>query len=407
MYVNRFSARGSGFLPALRVVVALAALVAVALGAAACGGSGEETAAAAPETTEAREAAEDTDVVASAQESLEAAYEGTMRRPPAEGPSAQPGQSIWVISCAQSAEGCAVPANAAVDAARRIGWDVKLFDGKFTPETQAEGVRQAVAAGADGVVLVAVDCAVAQEALKQAERDDVFTASVYGFDCDDPAVGGEALFGASVNVGYPTLADFFRAWGGVKADYIIAESDGETKLIDISEPDYTVTRYIEEGFAERMAECETCDVVETVELAAPDFANGAAAQKVQAALAKHPEATDVHVPADAFMSLGLAQVFEQAKRGGHEFRVIGAEGHPSNMELIRKGVQTASIAVPAEWYGWAAVDTLNRHFAGETEFPDSGFGWQAVDEEHNLPASGPYVPPVDFADAYLKVWGKQ
>lgn len=384
---------------------ALAAVLALAVGVAACGDSGDEESTTTSSATTTAAAA--SDIVASAQESIEEAYAGTMRTPPESGPEAQAGKKVWVVSCAQSAEGCSVPANAAVDAAKRLGWDVKLFDGRFTPQSQADGIRQAVAAGADGILLVAVDCAVAQEPLKQAREQGVFTVSVYGFDCDDPAVGGEALYGASVDVGYPTLADFFRAWGAIKADYIIAKSGGTAKVIDISEPDYTVTRYIEEGFAERIAECDTCEVVENVRLAAPDLGNGAAVQKVQAALAKHPDATDVHVPADAFMGLGLAQVFEQAKRSGHDLRIVGAEGHPSNMDLIRKGTETVSIAVPAGWYGWAGIDTLNRAFAGETEFPDSGFGWQAVDAGHNLPESGPYVPPVDFEAAYEQVWGTQ
>jgi hypothetical protein len=35
----------------------------------------------------------------------------------------------------------------------------------------------------------------------------------------------------------------------------------------------------------------------------------------------------------------------------------------------------------------------------------SGLGWQLVDGTHNLPASGAWVPPVDFKAIYAKAWG--
>jgi hypothetical protein len=30
---------------------------------------------------------------------------------------------------------------------------------------------------------------------------------------------------------------------------------------------------------------------------------------------------------------------------------------------------------------------------------DSGLGWQLADKDHGIPASGPFVPPIDFKAA--------
>ena len=84
---------------------------------------------------------------------------------------------------------------------------------------------------------------------------------------------------------------------------------------------------------------------------------------------------------------------------------MGGEGFEPELDLLRtdQGVNAVNIA-PSDWTGWAAVDTMNSLFAG-TEPVDSGLGWQLVDKDNNLPASGPFVPAVDFKSVYKKAWG--
>jgi ribose transport system substrate-binding protein len=60
--------------------------------------------------------------------------------------------------------------------------------------------------------------------------------------------------------------------------------------------------------------------------------------------------------------------------------------------------------ISSEWTGWAAVDTMNSVFAGQKP-KNSGIGWTLLDENHNLPSSGPYNPKVNFKAVYEKAWG--
>ena len=76
------------------------------------------------------------------------------------------------------------------------------------------------------------------------------------------------------------------------------------------------------------------------------------------------------------------------------------------MDIIREGgvgVQ-AGVGTPARWEGFAGIDALLRLFAGDP-VAGSGIGLQVFDADHNLPAEGRYVPPVDFESAYKKAWG--
>jgi len=86
--------------------------------------------------------------------------------------------------------------------------------------------------------------------------------------------------------------------------------------------------------------------------------------------------------------------------------VMGGEGFAPELDLLRtgKGVNAVNI-VASDWTGWAAIDTLNSLFLGKPP-ADSGLGWQLADKDHNLPASGPFVPAIDFKSAYKQAWGK-
>ena len=75
------------------------------------------------------------------------------------------------------------------------------------------------------------------------------------------------------------------------------------------------------------------------------------------------------------------------------------------LDLLRsgQGLNAVNIA-PSDWTAYAAVDTMNSLFTGKP-IAESGLGWQLVDKQQGLPASGPYVPAVDFKAAYKKAWG--
>lgn len=146
-------------------------------------------------------------------------------------------------------------------------------------------------------------------------------------------------------------------------------------------------------------------MVGTVELTFEDVGMGTVAEKVSSALLQHPDANAVHVPIDSLVVLGAGTAITESGRS-EELAVMGGEGFAANVDLIRSGgPQDAAVAFQQEWIGWATVDTLNRVFAGETEIPDQGFGWQLVDEDHNLPPEGGYRSPVDFKRAYRAIWG--
>src|SRR5690606_30983716 len=104
------------------------------------------------------------------------------------------GKNVWAIPCIASAPGCQAPVEGVKEAAKTLGWKVTVADGKADPGVQSAAISRAIANGADGIILSSVDCSSVKRSLQDAKAKKVPVVAVYSFDCDDPAVGGEALY---------------------------------------------------------------------------------------------------------------------------------------------------------------------------------------------------------------------
>jgi ribose transport system substrate-binding protein len=381
--------------------------------AAACGGSsGTGTGA----NNAANNGTGGSDIVAQAKAAVEANYKGQDRPLPASGPKAQSGKNIWVISCTQAGPGCAIPAAGVKAAGEAIGWKVTVFDGKGLPDVYAQGIRTAITQHADAIVLDVVDCVAAQAALKEAKAAGVKLYSFYSFDCDDSmGGGGSPLFDASLNyqsgMSYAALVE--DVYSKSIADYVIAKTDGQAKVIEFTEDDIIVGKHLYLGFEKELAKCGGCKVVKKVPFTLTDLTTGKLPAKTSAALTQHPEANVVYGLYDAALTLGISQAVIQSGRNA-QLIVTGGEGLPPNIQAIQGGKgQTMAAGSASQRVGWAAVDGLIRLFAGQPQV-DEGLGIQTMDKDHNMPTDPPFydgnVGPdgkrkVDYETAYKQLWG--
>lgn len=338
---------------------------------------------------------------------VEAAYKGNDRAPPTEVLKPTKGLNVWIISPGMVGESSSIPSKAAKAAGEAAGWKMTIFDGKLDPSSYASGIRQAIAAKADGIIVGSIDCAGIKQALQEAKTAKIKTVGYFNYDCDDPNLGaGPKMFDGMVNAGsqFGDYASLTRAFGAVKADWLIDKTGGKAKVIQFKEDEFLVLKYIREGFEAEMALCKTCQIVDTVDFTLGDF-GPKLHQKTQAALLKHPEANAVHIPYDTAVHFGIGAALTESGRND-QLQVMAGEGFPGNIQLIRdnKG-QDAANAFPSEWTGWAAVDALNSVLHGQAP-RDGGMALRLIDRDHNLPPVGKgYEPSVDFRSAYKKAWG--
>jgi ribose transport system substrate-binding protein len=342
------------------------------------------------------------------QQVLNQVYKGTLSSPDATSRPAVKGKKIVVISGGQSSISSSVPSNAAVEAAKAIGWNVTLYDSQLNPANVPNLVSQAIASGAQGIV-ADFDCYQGKSQLEQAKAKHIVVVPIYAYDCNDPYAGkpgtpplwtGYPNYGPAAN---KNLGAFAEQYGFAQGQAAIAATHGQAKVVFFNDLEATVLYYTGTGFKNAIKACSGCKIVDEVDFKGLDL-GPTLQQRAATAILQHPEANVVKSPFTAATLLSIAPAVQQS---GHASKlyVMGGEGFQPELDLIRNhaGVNAVMIS-PSDWTGWAAIDTMNSLFRHEAP-AFSGLGWQLVDPSHNMPASGPWQSPVDFKAIYKKAWG--
>jgi len=337
-------------------------------------------------------------------------FAGTDRALPTDGPKAVPGKTVWALACSTTAPGCDLPAESFVEAAAHLGWTTKLVDGKLDPSVYNTQIRAAAAAGADAIALFAVDCPSVEGAVKAVQAQGTKVFGVNSLDCDDKySSGGKPLFDATMVWGADnqSYADYVDSQVGPSvAAWVIDKTEGKANIIQLRQDDSAGTHHIGESEYDTLkSKCGGC-TVNVVDYTGADLTSGGVQSKLSAALQRYPDADVVMVPVDAAIALGAGAAVQQARATGRDILLVGQEGVPSSIQLIKQGQQDFALGRPWPWVGWAAADALNRYFAGAKPV-DAGFGFGSMDADHP-PASDVYdgnPQSSGYQANYLKIWG--
>lgn len=379
---------------ALRYPLAFGLALISAVVLAACGGSGDS---AGGEQTDSGD-------VAKYEQQLEALYEGTYEAPSGGPVETKPGQKVWVISSGQDIETAQNASAAMREAGQTLGWDVTIFDGKWDSSRQLSGIQQAIADGADGIVLVYVDCDPVKAGVKQARDADVAVVGIESRDCS-PSLENHVV----KYVNDQDFADWVaHDFGGSQAKWVIAKTQGQAKTIVTVQTDlFTTAVTYDPGITEEFDKCDTCEIVETVEFVGADF-GPPLQQKIEQALNKHPDANSFIAAYDAVLTGGGGAAALRSSGRMDQIEIAGGEGSKPGIELIyNEAGMDACSGIPTAWEGYGAMMGLARVFAGQDPNKgNSGIGAQICDRDHNLPPKGEsYQAPIDFVAEYEELWG--
>lgn len=386
-------------------VLRLAALLCVvALAAAACTSDGSgETAQGATDSAAGGTGEEvaDVDQEATAGPSLveEAAarveeYTGPREaRPPEElNPPTRDDVTVGVVSCLQAAEGCARVARGVEAGALAMGWKALIIDGEGTAEGQSKAFANALSAGVDAVVLAVVDAQAVESEIERARQQGVLVIGAYGHDTDPP------LFDAQTGITMEESEDDGRAI----ADYVIAESGGEAQVALFRGDDFVTVAARGDGFEERFAECDGCEIVDTQQFVVTDITTRLPTLAINTMQA-NPDITWIVSTYDIASEFILQGVQQAGLAEG--VRIVSFDGNASTSSLIRDGSPIeVTAASAAECYGWHTIDVINSLLAGdpaaEAGCPDE----PKLIVADNAPAEGNWQGDVDWEELYRQRW---
>jgi ribose transport system substrate-binding protein len=319
-----------------------------------------------------------------------AKWEGPTERAPA-----AHGKHIVLVPTLAAAEGLQIFDEGAKQAAKAIGWNLTIVDGKGTPQGYGAAVEQAITEHADGVILGAVTPSLIANQMKQLKAAGIPVVAYS--NTEQPK---EALWIA--NIGYEPKKE-----GKYLAAFVAKESGGKAKILLVNDPEYGIVQARLEAFKPALTElCPECKVVTQAEMQVTELETKLG-PKIGGLLQANPGVDHIYAPYDASVPVMITAL----KQAGLEkqVKVVSYGGFKQNTEYLRKKeIQTATIANATQWQAWEAFDTLNRHF-DKLNIPSNGVNTDPIKllTWENPPPAGSYFEgeEANYQQHYKELWG--
>ena len=304
-------------------------------------------------------------------------------RGPASGPPAQLRAPIVFVAAELTDGATAAVARGVQQAARAIGWPLRIVDGGATASSESATLRAALRSRPGGIVLGGVDAADEQPVLHQAGTQGI------------PVVGWHAAAQPGPDRAlalYSNVGSDPAAVARLAADYAIADSGGKAGVVVFTDSEYAVDRQISRLISAQIESCAACAVLQLFDQPVATAALGSAGE-VSAFLQRYGPRFGYVIAVNGAYVEGASAALRGAGLAGSEppFSIVAGGGEEAEFTRIRTGeYQKASVAEPLNLQGWQLVDELNRARAGQ---PPSGYvAPPALVTQSNVP-NGPVYEP--------------
>jgi ribose transport system substrate-binding protein len=302
------------------------------------------------------------------------------------------GKSVWYIAPAMSIPFIASIAGGVKAAATAAGMKPTVFDGRGNVNTFNDGVSEAVAHHAQGIILQGINPALVSGPLSRAVAAHIPIIDSLNGDPSQPLSHGVR---AHVTVNY-TLG------GRLMADWVMADSQCNGQTAVFTSSIYTIYVNMIGGVRSEMKHCPSCSIA-TVENVAPTELATSLGTITSTVLRRHPDVKYLMPFYDgmvSFMTPAISEVSSSAK-------IISHDGVESNLATIRSGgAQAADVSNPPNpAMGWAEVDEIGRLMAGQR--PATEHLPQQIFVKANLPANNANLFPGyrNYQGKYRRLWG--
>lgn len=280
-------------------------------------------------------------------------------------------------------------------AAAALGWKFKALTYDPSSATSANAVmEQAVQEHPDFIAISGVPMATYATALKQA-----MAAKIPLFDQASDNVAQGAKNGLYLVVDPP---EFNVRSGKYFADWVIADSNGQGKAVQVNIPDFSSLKTQADSALQEIKKCSGCSM-DTIDVSIQTYAQGAVAAPVVSYVQQHPDVQYI-VMAIGQLTTGVRQALRSAGVG-QNVKIISQLPQPSNMQALANGDEQMVMTGPNEEASWNSVDAMCRLLEGTSMNPSKALLPQWYMTKSNLPT--PNVPPAGipgFQDQFKQLW---
>lgn len=310
---------------------------------------------------------------------------------------------VAVIPCFSVLSGCVSPATGAKEAAKTLGWNVRVFDGGGSPDKQNAQMLNAIAWGAKVILNIAIDANAVQSGLRAAKKANVIVASgSNGVESPNPSIKPAAgSLGYAFDVG-PNYA----ALGEATAKWIIKDSGGKANIVVYSDKEFPSVLAFQAGLLKGLDACPTCTqqpLQYFVGAQVGDVLNKSVVGFIQS----HNDVNYVFLPFDP--AAGSVVPAIAAAGLGTKVRLVSVLGSQQNLAFVRAGnVQVADAAYDNLYMGYAMLDQISRVLAKQPLSNPHGENLPfVVLDNANTPSDGTdWHAPFNYIAKFKALWGK-
>ena len=317
---------------------------------------------------------------------------------PTTGPRAQPGKTISLVVDDLRNGGVLGLAQGVREAAREIGWSVKVFDSGGTTAGLREALAEALAARHDGLILGGADALDNRALLAPFGERGVPVVGWHVGPKSGPIAGTPVALNVTTDP-----AEVAR----VTALAAIAESDGKAGVVIFTDSRYGIALAKSGMMANFVRACGGCQLLEVRDV--PISESAARMPGVTKELLAKYGSRWTHALAinDIYFDYAVPVLIVSGVPITRLSLVSAGDGSASAFLRIRaRTFQTGTVAEPLNLQGWQAIDELNRLLAGQpiSKFVATVHLVTSGNIEHDVGPDGVYDPGNTYRDAYRRIW---
>ena len=314
------------------------------------------------------------------------------------GPQGIPGKTVAIFAEDLRNGGILGVAQGVDEAAREMGWKVKVFDARGSPSGRDKAAADALAAAPDGLILIGADAGVMAGRLEPfAERG----VPIVGWHMG-PRAGALTHGPVAINISTDPL-EVAR----VTAMAAVVGAGGRAGVVIFTDSNFEIAMAKARAMEEVVRACGQCTLLEVRDLAisrAAEFMPGVTREL----LARYgPRWTDALAINDIYFDYGIPELTAAGARSAALRLLSAGDGSEAAFQRLQAGVfQTATVAEPLNLHGWQLVDELNRLLAHQRV---SGYVAPVhLVTAENVGSDGGsrlrYDPDNGYREAYRAIW---
>lgn len=315
---------------------------------------------------------------------------------PTTGPTAVTGRTIVYVAQTMTNPGVAGAADGVREAARVIGWNIRVIDGGGTPAGIQAAMSEAVALRPSGIVIGGFDPNATSQQVTRANEAGIPLIGWHAVAAPGPSRRPELFTNVTTQV-----EDVAR----ISAQWVISTSDGNAGVVIFTDASIPFAKNKSDLIRKELATCSGVRLLSYENIPIPD-ASSRTPREVSSLLSRFQDRWTHSVAINDLYFADAAAAFRAAGEDGSgpPFNIGAGDGDPSAFQRINsEQYQAATVPEPLTQQGWQIVDEFNRAFS---DSPASGYVAPVHISTADNSDDATSWDPAGYREGYRKIWGR-